>query len=228
MCRLSIMKSRWLAILASPVPGTFMVASIICNGFKRPLTVSADEPHTHQTVCFAFDADLLPFTLPLLIRDSDGSSTCRFLIDKIIRTRLSSNKNNLKLSGLFLQLLGELQTLSADSSQVGSPSERRHVERAKKYVYEHISEPIVQKEIADHLDVTPQYLCAVFKKIEGSSLIHFVNEIKLAHIKDLMENKNLSLSQASMQLGFSDPNYVSKLYKKYYHENISQTIDRSK
>ena len=37
-----------------------------------------------------------------------------------------------------------------------------------------------------------------------------------------MQTKHIPLNRAAAQYGFSDPNYVSKLYKKYYNESITQ------
>ena len=46
-------------------------------------------------------------------------------------------------------------------------------------------------------------------------------ELKLENVRNLMETRNIPLWQAAAQYGFSDPNYVSKLYKKYYNDNIT-------
>jgi len=140
----------------------------------------------------------------------------------------SNPENTLKLSGLFIQLIGEVEQAVRVSHIKASPGEIRYVDRAKKYIYEHISEPIAQNDIATFLDITPEYLCSIFKKCEGRSVIRFINETKLTRIKMLMENNQLSLRQASAQYGFSDPNYVSKLYKKYYNETITQAAKGSK
>ena len=197
---------------------------IVCTDYLTDIFAVADKRHSHQTVCFYLDVRCLPFKLPFLTRGTGELSACRFLIEKIIHTYLSDPQNDLKLTGLFLQLLGELEVANRPIPKDGSPGEIHYVERAKNYIHEHISESIMQKDIAAHLEVTPQYLCAVFKKLEGRSIMRFVNELKLSHIKTMIEGKGVTLAQVSSQLGYSDPNYVSKLYKKYYHEPITQAI----
>lgn len=194
---------------------------VIFSDYLTDVLAFADKRHSHQTVCFALDARVLPFKIPFLTKVDQEPSVCRFLIDKIIRTYLCDPKNDLKLTGLFMQLLGELEAMHRQTEKNGSPGEFHYVERAKNYIHEHICEPIAQKDIAAHLEVTPQYLCAVFKKIEGCSVMRFINELKLSHVKTMMTEKRVTLAQASGQLGYTDPNYVSKLYRKYYQENIT-------
>ena len=83
-----------------------------------------------------------------------------------------------------------------------------------------------QRAAAKSLGITPEYLCAVFRKSEGRSLIRFTNELKLENILELMRSKGVTLAEASAQYGFSDPNYVSRLYKKYFGENITEALKK--
>ena len=53
------------------------------------------------------------------------------------------------------------------------------------------------------------------------SLITFVNQAKLSRIRTEMERENLRLYEASMRYGYQDPNYVSRLYKRYFGKNIT-------
>lgn len=203
---------------------------ILCNFYHDQMHVSSHGYHCHHTVCFTAvldrtgDATPESFDIPTLIHPPDGFTVCLRLVDEIIKTHMLYPENSLKMSGLFLQLLGELDRMDDRSHPSCSPGEHHYVKRAKKYIYEHISEPIMQKDIAAHLGITPEHLCTVFKKSEGRSVIRFINEMKLAHIRTLMESKQLSLNQAALQYGFTDPNYVSKLYKRYYHETITQAV----
>jgi len=194
------------------------------------LHVYTTSRHTHHTVGCLVNSTIkkLLSVYGGIICMPDDSSVCLNLIDKIIKTLMIDRENTLKVSGLCLQLLGELSNIYRTNQQTNSPSEQRYIEQTKKYIYSHISEPILQKDIANYLNITPEYLCAIFKKMEGCSVLRFINETKLTQIRLLMANTRCSLGQAAMQYGFSDPNYVSKLYKKYYFESITQSIRKLK
>jgi AraC-like DNA-binding protein len=57
--------------------------------------------------------------------------------------------------------------------------------------------------------------------------MRFINETKLARIRLMMESKGISLHQAALQYGFADPNYVSRLYKKYYGRALTEEIKKA-
>ena len=54
----------------------------------------------------------------------------------------------------------------------------------------------------------------------------YINHIKLEGVRSIMEKEHIPLNQAAEIYGFSDPNYVSRLYKKYFHANITDVIKR--
>ena len=202
------------------------VGDVIANFHRAPLKVDTDEHHVHLTAAYTFETSE-PFSdLPLITRSIAGTAHIIKLLNDIVRIHTIYPEDKIRTSGLFLQLFGEL-CLCGDASDYCSPSDRLYVKRAKDYIYEHITEPIMQKNIATYLGISPEYLCTIFKKTDGRSVIRFINEIKLDNIRDLMESRGLTLCQASTQYGFSDPNYVSKLYKKYYNENITRHRNKS-
>ena len=106
------------------------------------------------------------------------------------------------------------------------PSEELYTKRAKEYIQNHLRQPITQKSVAEYLSISPEYLCAVFKKTEGMTLINYVNTEKLTAIKHLMEKEHVHLYQAAVLFGYGDPNYVSRLFKKYFGYNITDKQNR--
>lgn len=226
---ISMITEGSLTVVHNGVQDVAQRGDIICN-FGQVLDVSCEGYHAHHTACFLVetDPDAPPPDLPLVIHAPQNSAACLRLIDKIIAASVLDPENHLKLSGLFLQLLGEVADACRGGAASRSPGERRYVESAKRYISDHINEPIAQSEIAAHLGITPEYLCSVFKKCEGCSVMRFINEIKLTRVRSLMENDRLSLAQAAPQYGFSDPNYVSKLYRRYFNETITEAVKISK
>ncbi|MBO4868770.1 MAG: helix-turn-helix transcriptional regulator [Clostridia bacterium] len=200
--------------------GRVVSGDILTNYHKVPLRVDTDAHHVHLTTAFTFDTAESFEEIPLITRAENGTSQIIRLLNEIIRVHTLYPDDTLRTTGLFLQMLGEL-CMCGEGSSACSPGDRLYVKRAKEYIYEHITEPVMQKNVASHLGITPEYLCTIFKKTDGRSVIRFINEVKLDNVRNLMETRNIPLWQAAAQYGFSDPNYVSKLYKKYYNENIT-------
>ncbi len=203
---------------------------VLCNLYGSDLRVISHGFHAHRTVCFSVDfcqseggtgeAALLPVVTPACERGQE----CFRLITEIIRIHTLYPEDSLRCSGLFLQLLGEMNIINRSADAPGK--EYLYVKRAKKYIYDRLGLPIHQRDVAQHLGITPEYLCAVFKKSEGIPLMRFVNTAKLTSIRSLMEKERLSLAQASLLYGYTDPNYVSRLYKQYFHINITDAVQR--
>ena len=201
---------------------------ILCNTNREDLTLTSDSFHEQHSVCFRCDFETGQndenhvIYLPEYISSQHNTENIRSLIDKIIEAHTLSPHNKMMSCGLFCILLGEIDRLTGSTGQDAGP-EPIHIAKAKKYIYLHLQEPIMQKDVAAYLHVSPQYLCSLFKEHCRTSLMMYVNRMKLDKIKYTMEKENLKLYEAAAMYGYSDPNYVSRLYKKIYHKNITDS-----
>jgi AraC-like DNA-binding protein len=205
--------------------GILAPGGLFVNFNSDSISFSSDEYHCHRTVCFELDhsKDIDDGFLHLPSVSPDVLSA----VDKIIRISAMENKRELTAVGEFLKLLDlickEHDKIQSDGAGYG---EYRYTEKAKSYVWDHIGEDILQRDAAKALGVSPEYLCAVFKKCEGTSFIKYVNSVKLRMLISLMRDKGITLSQASALLGFSDPNYVSRLYRRYYGTTLTDALSK--
>ena len=197
---------------------------LIINDFKSEMKVESDEYHCHHTVCFKVRFNEAPL-IGHVISAGRNSSQIYYLIDEIIKLNSLERESHNKCAGLFLQLLGEIEGLLSQSE--GRDCDYVYVRKAKQYIYDNLRSQIVQGELAAFLGITPEYLCSVFKRATGESVIRYVNRMKLEGVRSLMEREGLTLYRAAEAYGFTDPNYVSRLYSKYYGVNISD-LDKFK
>ncbi len=205
--------------------------SISINLYNKPVSTRSNGEHCHHTVAFSVkfeycdENDPEGIEIPVIITPKHKPERFLETIDKIIRTYTIYPERFTVCSGLALQLIGEL---SAEAREGGErprfTGEYRYARRAKKYIFDHITEPILEREVARHLEITPEYLCTVFRRCEGISIIGFINKIKLQNIKSLVESAKTPLNRAAGMYGYSDPNYVSRLFKKYYGMSLTDCI----
>lgn len=201
-----------------------------CNLFNAKTFVRCKSFHEHHTVAFyapyeyAEEKEEGVLRLPRRLSLSEHGHIHE-LIDEIIRLNTIHPERTFALSGLFLQLLEEYSLLSETSGEKQYQSAAPYVRKAKEYIYKNLHRPITQKEIAKHLGITPEHLCTVFKKANDMPLMHFVNQVKLSKIRAVMKHENLKLYEAAELYGYSDPNYVSRLFKKYYGKNITDCME---
>lgn len=196
------------------------------NLYPEETHIFAPNYHEHRTVCFEMEYDVLDkkeenvIALPIFM---DCTERCRIhdLIDEIIHTHNLGTGGEYALAGIFLELLDECEQFGQKQKETQYGNVSGYVRRAKEYVYQNLQRPLTEKEIAQHLSITPEYLCSVFKQANDVPLMTFINQLKLDRIQAVMQRENLKLYQAAEMYGYSDPNYVSRLYKKYYGKNVT-------
>ncbi len=200
--------------------------------YSRDITIVGNARHSHKTVGMQVAYELLDkeadecLELPLVV--TADSDRCQKLIDEIIRTNTLFPELRLKCSGMCLELLNEVSEIVRRDRMTGNSGENLYVTRAKKYIFNHIHEAIRQSDVAEHLGITPEYLCAVFKKSERCSVMTFINRIKLNAICVLMEREGIPLYLASSMYGYSNPSYVSRLYRKYFSMSITDAVEKAR
>ena len=202
---------------------------ITCDLFEAPQQLDADGFHEHHTVGFRVEiapadpaeADCL--SIPYLTEDSPALRSIRGHIDEIIRHRTLYPGDDLHRAGRFLMLLSELHAYHRAKQPAGAVLP--HAERAKQYIAAHLHEPISQREIAAELGITPEYLCADFKESEGETLIRYANHLTLGTILAIMQNERIPLAEAAAMYGYSDPNYVSRLYRRCFGRTITEALE---
>lgn len=199
---------------------------IVCLPYgQERIRIRASAYHEHHTVCAKFDRTLQAsgngLFLPLVTPAVCHTRTAATLIDRLIRDRSSFKSSPTWGAAEFLTLLCELDRCNRKRLEEELPSDVRYTQRAKEYVRDHLQQPIVQREVARALSISPEYLCAVFKRTEGVPFQKYVNYEKLEAIRDLMERESAHLYEAAALFGYTDPNYVSRLFKKYYGYRIT-------
>lgn len=88
------------------------------------------------------------------------------------------------------------------------------VQRANKLIREYYSQGITLEEIAGRLCVSEEYLSSQFKKETGDSFTNTVRRYRLEKVKKLLLESNLKLNQIADMTGYTDPKYMSRVFKE--------------
>ena len=62
--------------------------------------------------------------------------------------------------------------------------------------------------------VSVQHVIRLFRKHLQTTPVGYINRTKVLHAIDLLRNTELSVKEIAYELGFEDPNYFSRLFKK--------------
>ncbi len=83
----------------------------------------------------------------------------------------------------------------------------------RQYLSEHYSENITLEELAENAGLSPAYLSSQFKKENGIGISDYLSSVRMDEAKKLLKG-DLPVNLIAEQVGFSDPKYFSRLFRK--------------
>lgn len=119
-----------------------------------------------------------------------------------------SNANREELFELTSQFLSKLQE-DKEEQNVHSL-----IDKAKRYINEHLADDLSVSNIACHLYLSPNYFSRLFKRITGEGCNEYIIRKRIQKAKMLLETTNLPTGRIAMMVGYRDTNYFSLAVKK--------------
>lgn len=92
------------------------------------------------------------------------------------------------------------------------------------YIFKNKGEKFSQQMLAGLCHISTGYFSRLFVKETGINFSTFISLQKIEWSKPLLEKTDLSIAQISDELGFNEPGYYIKTFKKY--ENITPNVYR--
>lgn len=89
------------------------------------------------------------------------------------------------------------------------------VKEAVHYMHEHFNENISLNEISNMVGVSVQYFSKIFKDEVGANYIDWLNSLRINRAKELMGTSDMSIKEVGFHVGYNDPNYFSRIFKRY-------------
>ncbi|WP_184549376.1 helix-turn-helix domain-containing protein [Mucilaginibacter sp. FT3.2] len=116
---------------------------------------------------------------------------------------------------LMLQIFIHVNRLNANPVIAGKLSYNQTLlKNYQKLIEQHYINIKLPKDYAELLYITPNHLNAVCKDLVGISAGELIRDRTLLEAKRLLTNPQLSISDISLKLNFSDNSYFTKFFKK--------------
>lgn len=77
-------------------------------------------------------------------------------------------------------------------------------------------------EIATQVYLSQTYICLLFKQETGVTINEYITRVRMEKSKLLLTNTNAKLADVSYSIGYSEPSYFSKQFRKYTGMNPSE------
>lgn len=109
--------------------------------------------------------------------------------------------------GTFLEyVLQQSDESCADSAGV--------IRTVRTYITEHCAEDISLEALASLVHLSPTYLSRLFKRETGETLSAYIQDVRIERAKNLLCTTSMKIYEVAEQVGFSDPVYFSRMFKK--------------
>ena len=181
----------------------------------RTQTVAECAPPSGKTVTFPMYIPPAPENSELinLIRDIACAKTAR-----LERSYFEECADFM----LLMHKLSERIRQKQEGTDTVSPGNRRHCIRAKAFISENIGQRLSVSDVASAIGVSKNYLTNVFSSTEGVPLMEYINRSKLSYMMILIRRYGYTLAQAGKHVGFTDVNYISRIFKRYYGMTVTE------
>ena len=135
------------------------------------------------------------------------------------------------------RMLRRAMSMLNDCRAKGAPAEVESLSRkdlgeivrsAVRYIETHYKEKLSLNEIADHLCVSSSYLSRCFKKETGTTIVSYINQVRMKAAREMMDEGVLSLNEIASAIGIQNYNYFYLLFKEIYGETPSEYTKKTR
>ena len=104
--------------------------------------------------------------------------------------------------------------------KIGEPDQGHDmVKNTISYVLKNIDKPLIIKDIAEHFNYSNSHFLTLFRKKTGFTPIQYFNNLKVQKACMYLCFTDMSIKEICFSLGYNDPLYFSRLFKKIIGES---------
>lgn len=97
---------------------------------------------------------------------------------------------------------------------IGTDNVKANLNKALTYIDNNITKPLVLKNVAQQIYLSPSYISRLFKKYFKINFVDYVNIRKIAIAKSQLLLTNIPINKLAHSLGFSQASYFTKMFKQ--------------
>lgn len=133
------------------------------------------------------------------------------------RTTLSTNYENkiygccgLKECILCIKEFIEVLEARSVEEKVLSPE----IARSVKLIKDSLCNNITLDQIAEKVNLSPNYLSMLFKKELDLSFVQYINQLRVKKAKTLLSDTDMKIYEVAESIGYNDESYFSRVFKR--------------
>lgn len=101
-----------------------------------------------------------------------------------------------------------------ESPESQRPPVDPRIEKACQYLMNNLSREITLDDIASHVCLSPSRLGHLFREEMGVNIVRWLEDQRVTLAKDLLQNSYTPIAKVASQIGYEDPMYFSRVFRK--------------
>ncbi len=89
------------------------------------------------------------------------------------------------------------------------------IEKAESYIKANYMKDVSLDDISRYCNISSYYFSKLFKQETGENYVEYLSRIRIENAKKMINEGEKSMKEICYSVGFSDPNYFSRAFKKY-------------
>lgn len=147
----------------------------------------------------------------------------RLLLDLNLLTREKEEQEAWMLDRLLkLETMAELKSIVSDYlynvccwiQEKRSGRSSNVIEHIQKFISENYAKNLAIAEIAASVYLSQTYVSLLFKQETGETIYEYLMKVRIAKAKELLRDPYIKFYEVCELVGYTDPSYFSKLFKK--------------
>jgi AraC family transcriptional regulator, arabinose operon regulatory protein len=122
---------------------------------------------------------------------------------------------------LFLISAVRESRLHQTRAEAATQKEQRQqkISAVKEYIQKNISRPITLTDLANHLGMSTYHLSHIFSQESGFTLSAYLTQVRMQEAARLLADPKNRVLEAGYAVGFEDPNYFGKAFRKHFGQS---------
>ncbi len=131
--------------------------------------------------------------------------------------RFLDDQESDRLTPTTASLLVQLMLCEVATSARANPTSASAVlaARAEAHILERLQEPLSASDVANALDMNPDYLTRAFKIARGQTITEFIHRARLREARAMLRDSAVSVKQIARRLGYGEATYLRRLFRRY-------------
>ena len=194
---------------------SFMSVGVNIDSFECDVYKCSDEEEWIKIRDELKDRLIIPSVMTIGKEASGIAKLMRVMINKYTEGSVTSMYS---FVGDFLDILSYIdrETRKHLEGKMKASTTGIYIIKSKKYIERHYPEKVTVSDIAKTCKVSESYLCRLFKKETGKTMVEYLNEYRVNKAREIFkDNPGIKAEMVVQRVGFCDVRYMNIMFKRY-------------